>query len=422
MNNWLLIIVTILSCHYLLEMVVELLNRRTFQTPLPIAVQGVYDEKEYQNSIAYQFSKNTFFLLHSSIGFVVTVTFLICGGFGYVDNISRSFRLSEIPTGVIFAAIIALLSFLLSLPFSLYSTFVMEQRYGFNKTTPKTYLSDVCKGAFLLATFGGTLFAMIQWFFLTFPDFGWLYCWAGVVVFTFVLQFLSPAIIMPLFNTFTPLPDTPLRRKLLAYAEKEQFVTSGIFTMDGSKRSTKLNAFFVGFGRFRKIALFDTLLEKLEDDEILAVLAHEVGHFKLKHIWKFMLGSVLQMGILFYLLNIFLEYPAIVKAAGVSEPHVYSSLIFFGLLYAPISTFINIIFNYFSRNFEFAADTFSAMTAGNPSALCTALKKLSQANFSHLTPHPFKVFVSYTHPPLLQRLENLQRLTKRVEAIGSYNT
>lgn len=410
MNTWLSIVILILLGHYVLELVIELCNRKSLEKPIPPEVQGIYKDQNYQESIAYQKERSSFNIIQSSINFACTTAFLIFGGFGLVDTFAKSFAFPEIGTGLVFAASISLLSFLLGLPFTLYSIFVIEDRFGFNKITPMLFLLDTLKGALLFVTLGGALFSLVQWFFISFETYGWLYCWVAVVLFSFIIQFLAPAFILPIFNTFTPLPNGPLRNKLLEYASKENFLTQGIYTMDGSKRSTKLNAFFVGFGKFRKIALFDTLLDKLDDNEILAVLAHEVGHFKLKHIWKMMFGSILQMGLLLYLLSFFLNYPVISRSFGVAELHVYSSMIFFGFIYSPLSTFLGLFYNYMSRKHEFAADLYSAQTTNNPHALMSGLRKLSQANLAHLTPHPLKVFVTYTHPPLLERLRQLGQL------------
>jgi STE24 endopeptidase len=214
---------------------------------------------------------------------------------------------------------------------------------------------------------------------------------------------------MPLFNKFSPLENGSLRDKILNYAEQEHFKLQGIFTMDGSKRSSKLNAFFTGFGRFRKIVFYDTLLEKLTESEIVAVLAHEMGHFKLGHIVKMLFASIIQTGIMFYLLSIFLENREISGAFFMAETSIYSSLIFFGFLYSPINLLVSILFNAFSRKNEFEADNYAARTTGSPEKLITSLKKLSQANLSNLTPHPLMVFVHYSHPPVLARIEKLRQ-------------
>jgi STE24 endopeptidase len=247
------------------------------------------------------------------------------------------------------------------------------------------------------------------WFFINSGYYGWLYCWFGVVLFSIVLQFLAPVLIMPLFNKFTPLEDGSLRDKILSYAQQEHFRLQGIFTMNGSKRSSKLNAFFTGFGKFRKIVFYDTLLDKLNESEIVAVLAHEMGHFKLKHIVKMLLASFVQTGIMFYFLSFFLGNTELSDAFCMTESSIYSSLVFFGFIFSPINLFISILFNFFSRNNEFEADNYAAKTNHCPELLIKSLKKLSQANLSNLTPHPAMVFIHYSHPPVLSRIEKLRQ-------------
>lgn len=314
-----------------------------------------------------------------------------------------------ISTGLLFTGALALLSFVAGLPFSIYSTFVIEERFGFNQTSVKTFILDIVKGTLLSVILGGPLLALILWFFMVSGVYGWLYCWVGVVVFSIVLQFLAPVLIMPLFNKFSPLEEGALQEKILKYAEQENFKLKGIFTMDGSKRSTKLNAFFTGFGKFRKIVFYDTLLEKLSESEVLAVLAHEMGHFKLKHIIKMLLASIVQTGIMFYLLSLFIGNSGLSQAFAMEHTSIYASLIFFGFLYSPISLLVGIFFNYISRKNEFEADNYAATTTKAPEFLISGLKKLCQANLSNLTPHPVVVFIQYSHPPVLTRIRNLEK-------------
>jgi STE24 endopeptidase len=236
-----------------------------------------------------------------------------------------------------------------------------------------------------------------------------MFCWLGVVLVAILLQYLAPIIILPLFNTFTPLPEGKLRDIIFDYAQRQEFVIRDIFTMDGSKRSGKLNAFFIGFGKFKKIVFFDTLVEKLDETEALAVLAHEMGHYKLKHIPKMIFASIIQTGVMFYLLSIFLNTSDITSALGIEQPSVYASLVVFGFLYSPINLLVSILFHAISRKHEFEADRYASITTGSSEALITSLKKLSKANFANLTPHPLKVFIHYSHPPLLARIERLRQ-------------
>jgi len=409
MNFWLLVILLILFTSYVLEVVVSLLNIRALNPTLPKEFETTFNEQEYKNSQKYTRAGIRLSLTESSFSTILTVLFLLYGGFNYVDIWARSFGFGQIATGILFTGGLSLLSFMAHLPFSLYSTFVIEERFGFNRTSFKTFIFDMVKGGLLAIVLGAPLLALILWFFINTGDYGWFYCWIGVVAFSTVLQFLAPVLIMPLFNKFSPLENGSLRDKILNYAGQEHFKLQGIFTMDGSKRSSKLNAFFTGFGKFRKIVFYDTLLEKLTESEIVAVLAHEMGHFKLGHIVKMLFASIIQTGIMFYLLSIFLENRGLSDAFFMTETSIYSSLVFFGFLYSPINLLVSILFNAFSRKNEFEADNYAARTTGSPEKLITSLKKLSQANLSNLTPHPVMVFVHYSHPPVLARIEKLRQ-------------
>ena len=329
-----------------------------------------------------------------------------------MDLWARGFGFGQIATGLLFTGGLALLSFIVNLPFSIYSTFSIEERFGFNRTSIKTFILDIFKGGLLTIILGAPLLALILWFFLNSGEFGWLYCWIGVAFFSIIIQFLAPILIMPLFNKFSPLKDGSLRDSILNYAEQEHFRLQGIFTMDGSKRSSKLNAFFTGFGKFRKIVFYDTLIDKLEEPEIVAVLAHEMGHFKLRHILKMLMASILQTGVMFYLLSFFLHNRQLSEAFFMTEPSVYSSLIFFGFLFSPINLLVSIVFNFFLRRNEFEADSFAAQTTGNSEFLISSLIKLSHENLSNLTPHPAMVFLHYSHPPVLSRIENLLKISR----------
>jgi STE24 endopeptidase len=300
-----------------------------------------------------------------------------------------------------------LLSFIVSLPFSIYSTFKIESQFGFNRTTPRTFITDIIKSILLAILLGAPVLALILWFFENSGPYAWFYCWLGVILFSVVLQFLAPVLIMPLFNTFTPLQEGSLNEKITHYAKQENFKIQGIYTMDGSKRSAKLNAFFTGFGTFRKIVFFDTLVEKLSEDEIVAVLAHEMGHYKKHHIWKMMGASVFQTGLMFFLLSFFIKNPGLFEAFAMEALSIYASLVFFAFIYSPLNTLLSILFNYFSRVHEFEADRYAAHSTGKPEMLIQGLKKLSRENLSNLTPHPLMVFFSYSHPPVLERIRTL---------------
>lgn len=407
MNTWLIVVLCIILVSFTLELTVSYLNIGALTPDLPKEFKDVYNRDEYQKSQQYTKATTGFGLIENSISTALTVGFLILGGFNWIDTIARSFGYNTIVTGLLFTAGLGILSFLVGIPFSIYSTFVIEENFGFNKTTMKTFTLDLIKAILLTMLLGGPLLALIFWFFEATGTYAWVYCWIGVVAFTVLMQFIAPVLIMPLFNKFTPLESGELKDKITDYSVKEKFQLSGIFTMDGSKRSTKLNAFFTGFGKFRKIVFFDTLIEKLTPDEIVAVLAHEMGHFKLKHIVKMMTISILQTGFMFFLLSLVLKVPEISKGFMLDQPSIYASLVIFGFLYSPISLFTSIGVNILSRKHEYEADAYAAKTTGDSQQLVTSLKKLSHANLSNLTPHPIHVFLHYSHPPLLQRIDTL---------------
>ena len=314
----------------------------------------------------------------------------------------------QLVTGLLFIVLLMLAKSILSLPFSIYSTFVIEERFGFNKTTPKTFISDLLKGLLLGAVIGLPLLAGILAFFMFTGEWAWLFAWLAVTFFTLVMQYVAPTWIMPLFNTFTPLEDGELRAAIEDYTAKVNFPLQGLFVIDGSKRSSKSNAFFTGFGKNKRVALYDTLIENHTIPELVAVLAHEIGHYKKKHIIKGMLISIVHTGVLFFLLSIFLHSEGLFDAFYMQEMSVYAGLIFFGMLYAPIEMILSIFMQMSSRKHEYEADAYAAETTGNAADMISTLKKLSKDNLSNLTPHPFYVFLNYSHPPVLQRIEALK--------------
>jgi STE24 endopeptidase len=411
MNPYLIFILAVLILSYLLNLVIAVLELRALDPELPIEFKNVLNQKKYRKSQQYTRVTTRFSQIHETFILVVTILFILAGGFNKLDLIARSFGLDSIGTGLLFTGGLVLLSSIVGLPFSIYSTFVIEERFGFNTTTFKTFVLDLLKTTLLAICIGGPLLAAILWFFQATGSLGWLYCWLAVTVFILIIQFLAPVLIMPLFNKFTPLADGELKKAISDYAQAQQFAIQGIYTMDGSKRSTRLNAFFTGFGRFRRIVFFDTLVEKLSIREILAVLAHEMGHFKHKHIFKMMAASILQTGIMFFILSLFLGNQQLFAAFGMEHISIYGGLIFFGFLYAPFSTMISIFFNLFSRKHEFEADAWAVTSTGQPQKLISGLKKLSVHNLSNLTPHPLNVFINYSHPPILQRIRAIEQLT-----------
>ena len=412
MNFFLILILIIIVGDYILDLVVENLNVRNLRTELPREFEGSYDDMKYKKSQEYLRETTRFGIFIDSISTPLTIAFILLGGFNLVDQLARSFNQNLIVTGLIFAGILMLASQLLSIPFSVYSTFVIEEKYGFNRTTPKTFILDILKGWVLTLILGGIIFSIILWFFDKVGSLAWVYCWLTVVIFQIVVTFFAPIIILPLFNKFHPLEDGELKTAIEQYAHEQQFKLKGIFKMDASKRSTKSNAFFTGFGKYRRIVLFDTLIENQTVEELLSILAHEMGHYKKKHILKSILISTGTTGIMFYILSLFLNNEELFAAFKMEHTSIYASLFFFGFLYTPISMIISIGSKILSRKHEYEADAYAAQTYKKPEAMISALKKLTVDNLSNLTPHPLKVFLSYSHPPVLERIQKLRKMVR----------
>lgn len=413
MNIFSVIILVTLAADFILNLVADLYNLRCLETELPEEFDDVYDEETYRRSQEYTRENTKFGIVTAAFNLALILLFWFAGGFNWLDQIVRSWELGIIWTGLAYIGILVLAKSILSLPFSIYSTFVIEERFGFNKTTPKTFVLDQLKGLGLGVVLGGPLLAGVLAFFTYFETYGWLYAWAAVTAFTLFVQFIAPTWIMPLFNDFEPLEEGELRQKIEDMADRVDFPLQGIFVMDGSKRSSKSNAFFTGFGKNKRIALYDTLIDKHTDDELVAVLAHEIGHYKKKHILKNMTVSILHTGVMLLLLSIFLNAEGLYEAFYMEQPSVYAGLIFFGLLYAPVEMLLSLVMQIISRKHEYEADRFAAETTEQPGTMIQALKKLSKDNLSNLTPHWFYVFLNYSHPPVLKRIEAIREAGDR---------
>jgi len=408
MNIYLIVILSIIAIEYLLNLIVERLNVKHASNELPSEFEGFYDSQKYKLAQNYLKENTNFHLIKDTISIIITLFFILAGGFNFIDNIARSFNQGPILTGLIFTGILGAALQLLSIPFSAYHTFVIEAKYGFNKTTLKTFILDIIKGLILTIIIGAVVLSAIFWFFYAAGVFAWVYCWIAVTGFQLFLLFIAPVVIMPLFNKYTPLENGELKSAIENYAKEQKFALAGVFKMDASRRSTKSNAFFTGFGKFRRIALFDTLIQKHTTDELVSVLAHEIGHYKKKHFIKGIILSVVTTGIMFFILSFFINNKGLFDAFKMQNLSIYASLVFFGFLYSPINLFISIFSNIISRKHEYEADTFAITTYKKPESFIIALKKLTVDNLSNLTPHPLKVFLDYSHPPVLERIKAIR--------------
>lgn len=406
LNTLFYIIIAILILQFLVETILDYLNAKHFDDSIPSELTDVFDSEEYLKSQLYQKTNYRFGLWSSIFSLILTLSFLLFGGFEWADQLARSFSDNDIIITLIFFGIITVGSDIVSTPFSYYQTFVIEERFGFNKSTIKLFILDKLKGWLMMAILGGGVITLAMWFFQwAGPNF-WLYVWGLVTSIIVFMNLFYSKLIVPLFNKQTPLEDGSLKSKIEEYATKVGFELNNIFIIDGSKRSTKANAYFSGFGREKRVTLYDTLIKDLDEEEIVAVLAHEVGHYKRKHIVFNLTASILVLGLTLFILSLFINNPDVSGAIGVSKSSFHAALIGFGILYSPISELTSLAMNILSRKFEYQADDYAKNTfAAQP--LITSLKKLSKNSLSNLTPHPAYVFMHYSHPPLIRRIKNL---------------
>jgi STE24 endopeptidase len=409
MNPFFFIILFALLIEYAIGVVANLLNLKSLRSEPPPALEGVYQPEDYRKSQEYIRTNTRFAFVTSTFSLVVLLSFWFAGGFNYLDQIVRSWGFVPILNGLFYIGILLIGYSLITLPFSIYRTFVIEERFGFNRTTPRTFLVDRIKDLGLAALLGAALLSGILALFEYAGYHAWIYCWIAVTVFSLILQYVAPTWIMPLFNKFTQLEPGELKEAILNYARSVDFPIKNVFVMDGSKRSSKSNAFFTGFGRSKRIALFNTLIKNHTVPELIAVLAHEIGHHKKKHILQDTIINILHAGVLFFVLSIFLGSPGLYDAFYMEQQSIYSGILFFGLLYTPLEMVLSVIMHALSRKNEYEADRFAAETIQHPQHLIEALKKLHTGNLSNLMPHPFYVFLNYSHPPLLQRMRAILR-------------
>jgi STE24 endopeptidase len=412
MNVFSIVILAALILEFTLDLVANLLNLKALKLELPPNLEGIYNAEDYRKSQEYIRATTRFGLLSSTFTLFLLLAFWFSGGFNYFDQVIIAWDFIPLVTGLLYIGIIFLAYNLLTLPFKVYGTFVIEERFGFNKTTPRTFFLDQIKGLSLAVLLGGPLLAGILVLFEYAGSYAWLYCWAAVTLFFLAMQYIAPTWIMPLFNKFTPMESGELKEAILRYTRSVNFPIKNVFVIDGSKRSSKSNAFFTGFGRNKRIALFDTLIEKHTVLEMVAILAHEIGHYKKKHVVQGIVIGILHMGVIFFLLSLFLVSPGLYQAFYMTQQSIYTGLLFFGLLYTPIELVLSTVMQVLSRKNEYEADRFAADTIDEPRSLIDALKRLHSTNLSNLTPHPFYVFLNYSHPPLLQRMQAIQNIQR----------
>lgn len=408
MNIYAFIIIFALAGSYLLELISDILNVRSLKAEVPGDFKDLYDADSYLKSQQYTRVTTRFGLVNNSFDLAVLIAFWFAGGFNYVDLMVRGLGYNVVWTGLLFIGLLMFSKTILSLPFSIYSTFVIEERFGFNKTTAATFIADLFKGVLLTLLLGAPLMGIVIWFFHSAGPLAWLYCWIAVTAFMLFIQFIAPAWIMPLFNKFKPLEEGELRDAIMNYASSVDFSLENLFVMDGSKRSSKSNAFFTGFGRNKRIALFDTLIDGHSTSELVAILAHEIGHYKKKHILQSMIIGILHMGLMLFLMSIFVSNKGLFDAFYMDKGSVYAGLVFFGILFSPLEIILSVLMNLLSRKNEYEADRFAVDTTGGKEDMVRGLKKLSVHNLSNLTPHPFYVFLNYSHPPLLERIRAIR--------------
>ncbi len=405
MNYIAIIILCTIIADFILHCIADILNLRMLKSELPDVFKGVFDEDRYRQSQEYLRVNTRFEWVITVFDLVVVFAFWFGKGFPFLDNWAQSWNQGPVVTGLIYIGVLMLLKTVLAMPFSIYDTFVIEERFGFNKTTWQTFVMDIVKGLMLSVLLGGPLLAGILAFFEYAGANAWWYCWTAATLYILIMQFIAPTWIMPLFNKFEPLEDGELKKAIMSYADSVNYSLKNVFVMDGSKRSSKSNAFFTGFGKNKRIALFDTLIEKHTVSELVAVLAHEIGHFKKKHILYGMIISIVYMGVIFFLLSFFISFQGLFDAFYMDMKSVYAGLIFFGMLFSPMDFFLGLLIQMLSRKNEYEADRFAVETTGDPEPMANALKKLSEHNLSNLVPHPLYVFLNYSHPPVLERIK-----------------
>lgn len=408
MSLYLSIILLIVVLDFLWTQYLAYRNRKRMSPEISSQLEGIYDKEEYIKQQAYQKVNSRFNLYTSLFSFVILLFVLCLGLFGWLDELLRQYITNEIFLSLAFFGIVYLLNEIITLPFAYYSTFVIEERFGFNKSTKTIFWLDQLKGLLLAVVLGGAILALIAWLYTAIGELAWLYAWAAITVFSLFMTLFYSNIIVPLFNKQTPLGEGELRDAIEAFAQKAGFAINNIYVMDASKRSTKANAYFTGFGAKKRIVLFDTLINDLDKDEIVAVLAHEIGHYKKKHTLQGMFISICYTGIMLFLLSLLLDNKDIAVALGGQSASFHLGLIAFSIFFTPVSFVINVFSSIHSRKNEYQADSYAA-GFGLADSLISGLKKLSVKSLSNLNPDSLYVFFNYSHPTLLQRIKAMKK-------------
>jgi STE24 endopeptidase len=392
---------------YLVERYLDHLNSSMWSDSLPEKLKGIYDEGEYRRTQLYQKDNDRLSFWSSTFNLAIIILMITSGGFAYADNLAKHISQNAVIISLVFFGLIALVSDLINIPFSWYDSFVIEKKYGFNTMSFRTFVTDHIKSWFIALLVGVPVLGLITWFYYKTGSYFWVYAWILITLFSVLMNLFYSELIVPLFNKQKPLEEGALREQIEAFATKTGFRLRNIYVIDGSKRSTKANAYFSGFGPKKRIVLFDTLMKEFTDEQIVAVLAHEIGHYKKKHVLQSLVASVLMTGIMLFLFSLVVNNPMLPQALGAENSSFHIGLIVFGILYSPLSLLIGLLSNYISRKNEFQADKF-VRDHFKPEVLADALKKLSVKNLSNMVPHPSYVFFHYSHPPLLKRLERLE--------------
>jgi len=413
MNIIFWVIFIALIADFAIGLLSTILNVRFLNSDPPVELEDVYEKEAYRKSQEYTRIHSLFGLITGSFKLVLLLTFWLVGGFNYIDQIVRVMGWNEISNGIAFMGILAAFGFILNIPLDLYSTFVIEQKFGFNKTTYQTYILDTLKSILLSVVISIPVVIGILYFFEHTSSLAWVYVWIFVTVISFVFSIIGPIWIMPIFNKFTPLESGELRDAIVEYAKKVNFTYRNIYVIDGSKRSAHSNAFFTGFGKTKRIALFDTLIEQLSTDEIVSVIAHEIGHNKKRHILSDMVLGVLHTGALLFLLSLVMKNTSLFEAFFMEDISIYASIVFFGLLYTPVELVISPVMQFISRRNEYQADRWAVETTTKKLSLTSGLKKLAAENLANLSPHPLFVMLNYSHPPLSKRIKSINSLIQQ---------